>query len=494
MKSNKRMWMVFLLAIITLLLMGSSCAPLEAAGIVEKKPNVIIILTDDMDFSLLPTMKYTNELIAQQGVSFTNYFVTTPLCCPSRASTFRGQYAHNTNILENSPGYKNFWRNGREEETIAIWLTRSGYKTALMGKYLNGYPIEAGDSYVPPGWSDWHAYFHHDPEDDEGGYYYNYQMNVNGEVVQYGFSPEDYSTDVLKRASINFINNSISGRDPFFLYISLTAPHGPSIPAARHEGLFAGAEYPQSPSFLTEDITPKPAVVMKKATVPGDEFEVYDANAYFIKRAETSQAVDEMVLEIYQTLEQKGQLDNTYIIFTSDNGFHLGEHNFSGGKGLPYTEDIKVPFLVRGPGIIPKSIVTQMAANIDLAPTVSEIANAKTADFVDGRSILPLLQSQGELIPDWRDALLIEQGYTNRDSKELKFRGIRTEAFLYIEFVDGPIEYYDLITDPYERNNIASSLSEETLSSLHAWLEQLQTCEAESCRKAETSVPENLRP
>jgi len=480
-------------AVIILSIAGTSCAPLQALGIVPQKPNVIVILTDDMDFTLLPGLKYTNELITQQGASFTNYFVTAPLCCPSRASTFRGQYPHNTNILENSPGYKNFYRNTREEETIAIWLTRAGYQTALMGKYLNGYPIEAGESYVPPGWSDWHAYFHHDPEDDEGGYYFNYQMNENGKVTNYGFAPEDYSTDLLKQRSIEFMNKSMSENDPFFLYISLTAPHGPSLPAPRHEGLLAGIEYPRSPSFLTEDISPKPDIVIQKATAPGEEFDIYDANAFFEKRSETMMAVDEMVQEIVQTLEQNGQLDNTYIIFTSDNGFHLGEHNFSGGKALPYTEDINVPFLMRGPGIQPGTTVTQLVANIDIASTVVDIANGQTADFVDGRSFMPLLQTQNTTVSDWRDALLIEAGYTNRDSKALIFRSIRTETFQYIEYFDGSLEYYDLVTDPYQRNNIIGTFDSAKLSSLHDWLEQLETCEAESCRMAETSMPDDLK-
>lgn len=492
MKFKTRIRTALTLAVI-LVIAGTSCAPLRAMGIVEQKPNVVIILTDDMDFSLLPGMKYTNELIAQQGASFTNYFVTAPLCCPSRASMFRGQYPHNTNILENSPGFKNYYRNSREEESIAIWLTRSGYRTALMGKYLNGYPIAAGENYVPPGWTDWHAFFHHDPDDDEGGYYFNYEMNENGKVNHYGFAPEDYSTDVLKRHSIQFINDSISGRDPFFLLISLTAPHGPSISAPRHDGLLGVLEYPQKPSFLTDDITLKPAIVFEIATVPGEEFDIYDANEFFRKRSETLLAVDEMVFEIVQTLEQNGQLDNTYIIFTSDNGFHLGEHNFSGGKDLPYTEDIKVPFLMRGPGIPANTTVTHLTANIDIAPTVVDIANGQTADFVDGRSIISLLQPQDTTDSIWRDALLIEAGYTNRESKALIFRAIRTETFLYVEFFDGSLEFYDLITDPYERNNIAGMLDAATLSSLHDWLEQLKTCEAESCRNAETSVPDNLK-
>ena len=212
-------------------------------------------------------------------------------------------------------------------------------------------------------------------------------MNENGVLVDYGFTPEEYSTDVLSAKSLSFIENSIDDHSPFFLMISVTTPHGPSIPAPRHEGAFAGLEYPQKPSFLKEDITPKPAIVIERATVPGEEFDVGDADRFFRLRAETLLSVDEMVAEIVQALEQSGELDNTYIIFTSDNGFHLGEHNFSGGKELPYTEDINVPFIIRGPGIEPGTTISHLSANIDLASTMADIAGIKTPTlWMDARS------------------------------------------------------------------------------------------------------------
>jgi arylsulfatase A-like enzyme len=197
-----------------------------------------------------------------------------------------------------------------------------------------------------------------------------------------------------------------------------------------------------------------------------------------------------MIVEIVQTLEKAGQLENTYIIFTSDNGFHMGEHGFSGGKGLPYIEDVNVPFFIMGPGIEPGTTVSQLTANIDLAPTIAEIAGAKIADFVDGRSIMPLLKSPNTPVPDWRNALLIEAGYTNRDSRALIFRSIRTKEFLYVEYVDGTVEFYDLIADPYEMNNIAPSLDTASLSALDGWLEGLKTCKADTCRDFETLTPE----
>lgn len=488
MTRKTRTWTLLTVLILVSLAAGTSCTALESLGIVDGKPNIILILTDDMDMSLVPQMPHMQELIADQGAEFTNYFVTSPLCCPSRASMIRGQYPHNTNILENTPGFRNFYRNQYENETVAVWLNRAGYQTALMGKYMNGYPITAGDDYVPPGWTDWNAYFYNGPENDEGGFYFTYILNENGKLVRYGEAPEDYSTDVLKRKSMDFIDRSISGRDPFFLLISTTAPHGPSVPAPRHAGLLTGLEYPRRPSFLVPD--GKPGIVLEKATVPGEEFESYDADAFFQNRAATLLAVDEMILEIVQSLEQQGQLDNTYIIFTSDNGFHMGEHGFSGGKGLPYVEDVNVPFFIRGPGIEPGTTVTQLAANIDLAPTIVDIAGGKAADFVDGRSFVPLLGAKGSSLPSWRDSLLIEAGYTNRDSRALIFRSVRTQSFLYVEYFDGTVEFYDLVNDPYETKNLAPGLDSAALSALNSWLDQLKTCKADACRDLEKSVPE----
>jgi len=485
-KLGMKMFFIFMILLLAL----TSCAPLQAIGLVKPKPNIIVFFTDDLDTPLMPYMKYTNELITQQGATFTNYFVTTPLCCPSRASMFRGQYAHNTKIMENAPGFPNFFRNGREAETVAVWLNRAGYQTSLIGKYLNAYPATSGSrKYIPPGWTDWHVFLQHSNANDEGGYYYDYTLSENGELNYYGFQPEDYNTDVYLGKALEFIDRSVEQRDPFFLLLSLTAPHGPSIPAPRHEGLLSNITYPQKPSFLTEDVTPKPQVVLDYATVPGEEFEVYDADSFFKKRAETLLSVDEMVLAIVQDLEEKGQLDNTYIIFTSDNGFHMGEHNFSGGKSLPYTEDILVPFMMRGPGITPGTTITQFTANIDIAPTLVDIANGKTADFVDGRSLMPLFDPETASTSEWRNGLLTEAGYADRKSVVVIFRGIRTATYLYVEYDDGTIEYYDLVTDPYETNNIASQLDESTLTNLHSTLEQLKSCKAETCRTLENSLP-----
>jgi len=456
------------------------------------KPNIVLILADDLDLTLMPYMPNVDKLITQQGASFTNYFVTTPLCCPSRASMLRGQYSHNTNILENSPGFINFFRNTRETETIATWLNRANYKTSLIGKYLNGYPVNAGKRYVPPGWTDWHVFMNQFDSEIGAHYYYDYELNENGELVYYGTAPEEYSTDVFRDKSIQFINASVDSGSPFFLLLAVKPPHGPSIGAPRHLELYQDLEYPLKPSFQETDLSDKPASTIALAR-SGDEFDVYDANALFRKRVQSLQALDELVAKVVQVLEDNGQLDNTYIIFTSDNGYHMGEHGLPGGKDYPYEEDIHVPFIVRGPGIQPNIKVDAMSANIDIAPTLTELAGVKSAEFIDGRSLMPFLHPQSSGTLTWREALLIETGYESNETDLLVYRGVRTGTFIYLEYKNGDLEYYDLINDPYQLNNIAAELDTSMLESLHAWLEQLKTCRAAECRAAETAMPDDLK-
>jgi arylsulfatase A-like enzyme len=510
----------FVSALMLFILLGTSLSACASQS-GEKHPNIVVILTDDLDSKLMPYMPNANKLVGEQGATFTNYFVTSAVCCPSRASMFCGQYPHNTDILDNFPGFKAFYNKGEETNTFAVSLKDAGYQTALIGKYLNYYPVPAGWSYVPPGWTEWDAFLHQTIDEESLAVYNNYRMNENGKTVEYGAAPEDYSTDVIKQKSIDFLNKNKSGKSPFFLLVSVYAPHGPSDAAPRHADMFQDIKYPESPSFGEQDVSDKPEAIRVLAE-DGDIFDAGDANTLFRKRAQTVQAVDELIADVMKTLEQNGQLENTYVIFTSDNGFHMGEHGLPSGKGTPYEEDIHVPFFIRGPGIQAGSEVTQMVANIDLAPTFVDIANASPYALIDGRSFLPLLQLQQDSPIAWRNALLVEKGYPEEtsslqlisfDSSEAPpvpveypdsiyddylrkvgggvYQGVRTETFTYVEYDNGETEYYDLVNDPYELNNIASTLDPSTQASLHDWLTSFKACKADDCRKYDT-MPEAL--
>jgi N-acetylglucosamine-6-sulfatase len=515
---------IALFALITLSI--SSCSALKLNEIFSPPPNIIVILTDDMDLKLMPYVGNATTLIGDQGATFTNYFVTSSICCPSRASMYRGQYAHNTDVLANAPpvgGFKKFFEGNKEADTLATWMSHANYNTALIGKYLNGYPIPAGKKYEPPGWIEWDAFIYQKP-DDPGSFYNGYTMVENRTLVSYGNSADDYSTDVIRKKSLDFINLNSARKTPFILFDTVYAPHGPSIPAPRHAKMFLDIKYPKGPSFNEVDVTDKPAIIQTLAST-GGATDDKGADSLFIRRAQSLQAVNEMVAAIIDQLKKNGQLDNTYIVFTSDNGFHIGEHRLPPGKGLPYEEDIHVPFMIRGPGIAAKTIVQQMTANIDLAPTIAELARIKPADFVDGRSFVSLLDPQAGQDLKWRQGFLVEMGRmesgTSSTSTKLSsvspidpnqifeypdsiydplltqvggggYRGVRTKRFIYVEYQNGELEFYDLIADPYELNNIASSLDPKIHASLHTWLGQLQTCSANDCRKFEESMPPEL--
>jgi arylsulfatase A-like enzyme len=487
---DKIKWLIVIASILVTLASWLSYSAITSTSLFKPKtkPNIILIITDDLDFSLMPYLKNTGRLLTKEGATFTNYFVTSPLCCPSRASILLGQYPHNTNVLDNT-GFRDFFGSGKETETIATWLNRAGYKTALAGKYLNGYPLGAGRNYIPPGWTDWHAFIH-------GGsgatYYYDYKMGENGRVIQYSDLPSEYSTDVIKMQSINFIEQSLAENNPFFILISVIAPHPPSYPAVRHSDTFQNLTYPRKPSFHEKDLSDKPSSTHSAVAI-ADDLEIHDTDAIFTQRVQAMQAVDEMVGEVILLLQRNSQLDNTYIFFTSDNGYHLGEHNLPPGKGYPYEEDIHVPFIVRGPGIKPDSQITQMVANIDIAPTIIEMTHALPVDMIDGRSLMPLFKFRLWKDIKWRDALLLEAGYMNQGAFPLVYRGVRTDTFVYVEYKNGELEYYDLFSDPYELDNIANDLDSTVLASLHSWLEQLKTCRAEECRIVEMSMPDNIK-
>ncbi|MGE5220974.1 MAG: sulfatase [Omnitrophica WOR_2 bacterium] len=478
-------------------------------------PNILFILTDDLDSTSVAAMPHLKQLITDQGTSFSNYLVNISLCCPSRASTLLGEYAHNTGILSNRPpagGFETFYQLGRENNDIAVQLHQSGYRTVLLGKYLNGYPNSVSQTYIPPGWDEWFAPVSGNPYEE-----YNYSLNENGKIIAYQHKKDDYLTDVLSAKAIDYLQRTAGSKQPFFMYLATYAPHGPSTPAPRHTSLFQNEPLPDPPNFNETSVNDKPAYIQALPTFQPNEIEAI--HHLYIKRLRSLQAVDEMVQKLVETLQANGQLDNTYIIFTSDNGFHMGQHRLMPGKQSPYEDDIRVPLVIRGPNVKAGISRPELAGNIDLAPTFAAIAGMAASQSFDGRSLLPLLTG-APAPPDWRHAYLIqhradgeipEAAYKNsgvllspsqftglleppdmdvlpRGQSNLvipSFIGIRTDRYLFVEYTTGERELYDLQKDPYELKNLVKKAPQDLVNQLAGWLAQLENCKGGRCRIAD---------
>jgi N-acetylglucosamine-6-sulfatase len=459
----------------TLSLPGVGAHPPASA---PRRPNVILILTDDLDSRSVELLPRIQALLAKEGATFANMFVTDSLCCPSRASILTGQYAHSHGIRSNNPplgGFPKFRAEHREISTVATWLHAAGYMTALEGKYLNAYPDEKTHSYVPQGWDEWGAVFSGHGSDN----YLDYEINANGRVVEYDNRPEDYETDVLAQRCVDFLKRASAKGSPFFLYVAPSAPHLWAIPAARHADAFPGVKAPRPPSFDEEDMKDKPKWVRGQDRLSPTEIRKMDK--LYRKRLQTMLAVEDMLERILKELEADGQLDNTYVFFSSDNGFFFGEHRFPHGKGTPYEESIRVPLFVRGPGV-PKGVkVDYLALNIDFAPTLVELAGASGADFVEGRSLVPLLRPDPPPAGAWRKDFLVEHWSEGGDGFP-GFAALRTMEGLYAEYDTGERELYDLARDPYELKNLVPAAAPGELKALADRLASLKACSGARCR------------
>ncbi|XP_055598016.1 N-acetylglucosamine-6-sulfatase-like isoform X2 [Uranotaenia lowii] len=350
---------------------------LKYFGVALLAPNIVLIVTDDQDVVLkgLNPMKKTQQLIANEGATFVNAFTTSPVCCPSRSAILTGQYAHNTKTYNNSKTggcYGTHWKNNLEPNALPVQLKLQGYSSFYGGKYLNEY----FSTEVPPGWDHWFG-LHGNSR------YYNYTINDNGKIVTFA---EQYLTDVLLNRTLNFINSVKQG--PFFAMIAPPAPHAPFTAAERHQELF-----PEVKAYRTENfnIASSPLkkhwiLTMPPSPLPADMLD--DIDLIYRKRWQTLMAVDDMVEAIVHALAKIKRLKDTFIIYTSDNGYHMGQFSQPYDKRQPYETDIRVPFLVRGPTIAPKTLVTSPVALIDIVPTILEMANMKPPAHLDGVSVL----------------------------------------------------------------------------------------------------------
>lgn len=469
-----------------------STAPSSASGLASApvpsfpagpavRPNVVFVLTDDLSNNLVQYMPHVLAL-QKAGTSFSNYTVTDSLCCPSRSSIFSGKFPHDTGVFTNTGadgGFNVFHSRGEESDTFATELQTAGYRTAMMGKYLNGY--NPGDAlggtqpYVPPGWNEWDVAGNGYPE-------FNYDLNQNHHVVHYAQTPADYLTDVVGGKGSAFIDASAAAHTPFLLEVATFAPHAPYTPAPQDANAFPGLAAPRGPAFNTLPSNP-PAWLGSRAPLTGAETSKIDTD--FRKRVQDVQAVDRMIASLQDTLTKAGVSANTDIVFSSDNGYHMGEYRLTPGKMTAFDTDVNVPLVVAGPGVRPDTVIDDPVQNIDLAPTFETLAGATPPPTIDGHSLLPLLYGH----PDtgWRTNSLVEHHGPDTAPTDPDFppkhsgnpptyQALRTTSYTYVQYADGSIEYYDRTTDPNELRNTANQLSPDRRTALRNDVAAMTNC------------------
>ena len=463
-------------ALVAAVLASSGEAPAQAA---EKRPNVVVVMTDDQTVESIRAMPRVREQIGERGTTFASFFVSFPLCCPSRATYLTGQYAHNTGVLGNQPPEGGFSALD-SSETLAVWLQRDRYRTAHVGKYLNGYGDESTNTLVPPGWNDWRAAVQPVQR------VFDYELNENGALVQYGAEPEDFKGDVITARAVEIVEDLAPSRRPFFLSVSYTAPHAgqedeedgqapgadcdnTAQPAPRHAQAFVSEPLPRPPSFDEADVSDKPAAIRDLAPLGADA--ISNVTRRYRCRLASLLHVNEGVDSILDALRDAGELKETLVIFTSDNGFFHGEHRIRGGKNRLYEEAIRVPLLIRGPGIPDGRTVDEVTVNADLAPTILDATGAEAGLPQDGRSLLAYARTPRAKLGR---ALLLEVDYG---------KGVRTTRYSYVERNTGERELYDLRDDPFELDNRAGDPPYAAAqSALAADLAELRGCAGRSCR------------
>ncbi|MGZ4638717.1 MAG: sulfatase family protein [Actinomycetes bacterium] len=434
-------WLALLLA--TLVVLGPlvlthgddlNAAPIQAGATARHRPDVVVILTDDQRTDSLLAMPEVRSLLVDRGTRFSEAIIPTSICCPSRSSILTGLYSHHTGVWENggaNGGWKTFQRLGNEQRTIASHLERAGYRTGLVGKYLNGFGHWSPPDYTPPGWDRFEGFI----LPKKSGAYYDYNI---GRTARYGAAGSDYSTDVLASRAVDFIWSTPEERS-LFLYFAPFAPHSPYAPAPRHLGALHGVLPSYHPASVTSSVADKPAWVRDRTPVKQSYIDYVRE-----RQGESLMAVDEAVGAIVAALEHSGRLHDTMIVFMSDNGLQIGEHHIL-GKNVPYRQSTSVPLVIRWDGHVAAGAVDdRLAANVDIAPTVADAAGI--ALHADGSSLLG---------PTRRAGSVLEATFSKRYDRPA-YCGWRTTSWLYVRYATGEEELYSYAADPEELHNLAS--------------------------------------
>lgn len=422
-------------------LSAAALSPPAAAVEADAPPNVVSILVDDQTLEQMRVMTATQAFFEENGTIFDNFVTSLPVCCPSRATFLTGQYALHHGVIDNGPpngGYEAF----DDSDTLPVWLQEAGYRTTFMGKYLNGYHTLD----IPPGWTDWQGMLNNK--------YYGFSVNDNGTKIIYGTDPSEYQTDVLTESALTSIDESVAQGDPFFLWVSTHAPHNEAgelpPPAPRHEGAFADEPLPMGPGFDEADVSDKPVYIQERSRL--SEAQIAEITTFYRAELETLLAVDEMVAAIVQRLTELDVLDNTVLMFSSDNGKMHGEHRLTDGKRVPYEESVRVPLMIAGPGFPAGLRIDAQAANIDLATTTIAIAGGTAGLPQDGIDLRDVVANP----PAYRDRAVLLERY-DRDCYE----GMHSRQHTYVDYTTGEKELYDLLADPAQLQNLAGDPSVE---------------------------------
>lgn len=439
------------------------------------QPNIVLVLVDDFSMNLMPQVVdgvQTMPALAQmqaEGMTFDNYFVSDSLCCPSRASIFTGMLPHNTGVLTNEAatggGIEAFTAHGDEAKSFAPILQAGGYKTAFMGKYLNGYHPDT--TAQPPGWGRWVS-------TDRGYAAFGYTLNDNGVLS----TPPEHFTDTIAEVGRTWITTP---RAPFFIELAPFSPHGPYTPPARYTASFLGAVIPKTPAYAVRPDATAPdwlASIGVFGIVAKDK-----AEANYIKRVQASKGVDDLIATVRQRLANKGLTGTTYVIFTADNGYHMGDYSLRPGKKTPFDTDIRVPFVIVGPGIAPGSHNSRIVQNIDIMPTILELAGLPIPATVDGQSMftgIPRTMAVVEHTGGISDPT--DPDYTPPDAGDPpSYTALRAPSAMYVEYDTGEVGYYDLTADPYELHNAQAGLSVAERARFHDAVIAARVCAGASC-------------
>jgi arylsulfatase A-like enzyme len=509
-------------AVAVLAIAGGVMAAGQARG-ATTGANVVFILTDDMTYSELAGMPNVQSLIGGQGTTFNEAYVSFPLCCPSRATMLSGQYMHNHGVRGNFPPNGSWFKfRPHESNDLPVWLQGDGYYNVHIGKYMNGYSLVDGTLPVPPGWDEWYG------KVSEDALYFDYNLIektgplATPRITFYGDQPTDYQTDVFGDRAVDFVRDY--GRSqPFWLNLWFNSPHGPFDPAPRDLFRLAGSPLPKLPGFNEKDIRDKPKWLRRQIKKPLRKRQIRVIDNERRRQQEQLLSVDQSVGELVQALQSKGILDDTYIIFASDNGFFRGEHRIASGKYLPYDPAARVPLLIRGPGIPRGGVSNELVWNGDIAQTIDRIASGSENPAADGRSLLPY--AENPLLRSTRPVLLegdtgpggtgAESAHTSaararaarvhvagrrgvknleQEPDEIKsasantdkapaFRSIRTDRYEYTVYANGQTELYDMKRDPAQLRSLATYPRYRFVRKwLFDHLAVLSTCAGTACR------------